>query len=139
MALSNHAGMKPRMNKYVLDASALLALLNEEAGAETVQDLLPEAVISSVNFSEVAARLSLHGVPEEEIHMALDILGLEIVPFDKDLAYLTGQLAALTKPFGLSIGDRACLALAQKTGAIAVTADRAWGEIGTSIQVKLIR
>lgn len=139
MTSSNHAEMNLRMSKYVLDASALLALLNGEPGASIVQDLLPDAVISSINFSEVVARLALYGVPDGEIHTALDILGLEIIPFDTDLAYSTGQLAALTKPFGLSIGDRACLSLAKKTGAIAVTADKVWGKIETSVQVKLIR
>lgn len=127
------------MSKTVLDASALLALLNDEAGTKIVQELLPDAVISSVNFSEVVARLALHGVPDEEIHTALDILGLEIIPFDTDLAYSTGQLAALTKSFGLSIGDRACLALASKTGVIAVTADRVWGKLDIDTEIKFIR
>ncbi|GAP21515.1 type II toxin-antitoxin system VapC family toxin [Leptolinea tardivitalis] len=127
------------MNKYVLDASALLALLNNETGANIVEELLPESVISSINFSEVVARLSLLGIPNDEIHNALDILGLEIILFDSDLAYLTGNLAAPTKPFGLSIGDRACLALAMKTGRTAVTADTIWGKIPVKVDVKLIR
>ena len=73
------------MNKCVLDASAILALLNDESGAGTVQELLPVAIISAVNYAEVVTRLSLLGMPESEIHEALDMLGLALISFDEGL------------------------------------------------------
>ncbi len=127
------------MNKYVLDASALLALLNDETGAEIVQEVLPDAVISSINFSEVVTRLALFGMPVNTVHDTLDILGLEIIPFDATLAYDIGDLAIATKHLGLSIGDRACLALAKNTERTAVTADKIWSKVNTSVTIKLIR
>lgn len=133
------AERKPDLSRYVLDASAVLALLNNEAGADAVQQLLPEAVISAVNLSEVAAKLILHGLPPDETRDVLAVLGLDVIPFDTELAYITGQLAAQTRSFGLSIGDRACLALALKTNATAVTADRVWGKINGKFQIKCIR
>jgi ribonuclease VapC len=90
-----------------------------------VQELLPAAVVSAVNHAEVVTRLSLLEIPEKEIRQALDILGLTIIPFDEELSFRTGSLAVVTKPYGLSLGDRACLALALKNGYSAVTTDRA--------------
>ncbi len=127
------------MSSYVLDASALLALLNGETGSEVVQEALTDAVVSSINFSEVVTRLALFGMPVNEIHDSLDILGLEIIPFDTTLAYATGELANTTRHLGLSISDRACLALAKKTGRTAVTADKIWSKVNTSAVIKLIR
>ena len=127
------------MNKCVLDASAIFALLNDESGAGMVQELLPVAVVSTVNFAEVVTRLSLLGMPENEIHKTLDILGLTIIPFDEELSFQTGLLAILTKQYGLSLGDRACLALALKTGYSAVTSDRVWENLNIKLDVKVIR
>lgn len=127
------------MSKYVLDASALLALLNNEAGVDVVREILPDAIISAVNFSEVIAWLTRLQIPEEEVSDILDVLGLTIIPFDTELAYKTGQLAEITKSLGLSLGDRACLALAIKLNAIAVTADKIWGNLGNMVQIKMIR
>lgn len=127
------------MNNCVLDASAVLALLNDESGAGTVQELLPVAIISSVNYAEVVTRLSLLGMPENEIHETLEILGLTIISFDESLAFQTGALALATKPYGLSLGDRACLALALKTGYSAVTSDRIWQELNIGVAVNVIR
>ena len=127
------------MNKIVLDASALLALLNDEPGALMVQENLPDAVISAINLAEVVTRLNLIGMPEKEIHKALEILGLEVIPFDEDLAYIAGLLATAAKPFVLSLGDRACLALAEKYGSSAFTADKAWQELSLGIDIKIIR
>jgi len=127
------------MNKCVLDASAILALLNDESGAEIVQELLPVAIVSAINYAEVVTRLSLLGMPEDEIREALNILGLAIIPFDEDLSFQTGLLAIVTKQDGLSIGDRACLALALKTGYSAVTSDRVWKNLNIKLDVKVIR
>jgi ribonuclease VapC len=91
------------MSKFVLDASAVLALLNNETGADLVQEFLPEAVISAINLAEIITRLNLLGIPESEIRKALDMLGLVIIPFDDNLAYLAGTLSMVTKPLGLSL------------------------------------
>ncbi len=112
------------MNKCVLDAFAILALLNDESGAGILQDLLPVAIISAVNYAEVVTRLSLLGMPESEIHEALDLLGLDIISFDEGLSFHTGALTNATKQYELSLGDRACLDLALKTGYSAVTSDK---------------
>ena len=127
------------MSKYVLDASALLALLNAETGAGLVQELLPEALISTVNLAEVVTRLALLGMPGDEIRDALTLLGLETVPFVEEQAYRSGFLVRQTQALGLSLGDRACLALASMKGLTVVTADRAWKEAGVEVEVRVIR
>jgi len=127
------------VNDYVLDASALLTLLNAEKGADLVQDLLPRSVISSVNLSEVVTRLTLLDMPENEIHEILDVLGLEIIPFDEDQAFQAGVISRLTQPLGLSLGDRACLSLALTTHKTALTADRIWKELKLGVEIQLVR
>ncbi len=127
------------MSEVVLDASALLALLNAEKGADLVQDWLPEAVISAVNLAEVVTRLAALGMPENEIRDSLALLGLEVVPFDEIQAFLAGLIYPQVQPYGLSLGDRACLALARASGAPALTADRAWRDAGLNIDIRVIR
>jgi ribonuclease VapC len=127
------------VSDYVLDASALLALLNAEKGADIVQGLLMDAIISTVNLAEVVTRLSAVGMPENEIRDTLALLGLEAAPFDEEQAFQAGLLYPHGRPYGLSLGDRACLALAQATGSAAVTADRAWEDLGLEVGIKLIR
>ena len=127
------------MNKVVLDASALLALLNNEAGADMVRELLPDAMISTVNLAEVATRLSLLGMPEEQVREVLSLLGLGVISFDEEQAFLAGLLATQTHSLGLSLGDRACLALASVSGATAITADRVWKDLDLGVRVQLVR
>ena len=127
------------MSDTVLDASALLALLNSEQGADLVQDLLPQAVISAVNLAEVVTRLSAIGMPENKIRETLTLLGMETLSFDEEQAYGAGLLYASTQPYGLSLGDRSCLALAKMSGATAVTADRAWEDLNVGVVIRLIR
>jgi len=127
------------LNDYVLDASALLTLLNAEKGADLVQELLPRAVISSVNLAEVVTRLSLLNIPEIEIHEILNPLGLEIIPFDEDQAFQAGVISKITQSLGLSLGDRACLALAVTTHKSVVTADRIWKDLKLGIEIQLVR
>lgn len=127
------------MSDPVLDASALLALLNEEEGSEAVATVLPGARIGAVNLSEVVGKLSGFGMPEERIVSVLEPLALEVVPFDRELAYVAGALRPVTLETGLSLADRACLALAIRLGARALTADRSWGELDLDVEVELIR
>lgn len=123
----------------VLDASAVLALLHREAGADVVLRHLDNAVVSAVNLAEVAARLADHGMPAAEIREVVGSIGVEIVPFDEPRAYDTASLRSLTRAKGLSLGDRACLALARERGVPAVTADRAWAALDLGIEIELIR
>ena len=127
------------MSKGILDASALLALLNDEKGTEVVQELLPEALISTVNLAEVVTRLSVVGMPDDEIRGTLSLLGLETMAFDEEQAFQAGFLVQQTHSLGLSLGDRACLALSQATAAAAVTADRAWEGLDIGVEIRLIR
>jgi len=99
------------VSEVVLDASALLALLNREPGHEEVARAIPRAAISAINLSEVVAKLSDSSMLEETIREALDGLALEVHAFGRDLAYEAGLLRTATKPRGLSLGDRACLTL----------------------------
>ena len=124
----------------VLDASALLTLLQNEPGAEVVADLLPRGIMSAVNLSEVVAKLMDHGMPLEEAREALDGLPIDVASFDRDAAFAAGELRRVTRGAGLSLGDRACLALATRLGATAVTADRAWASLSDGIaHVTLLR
>lgn len=127
------------MSKVVLDASALLAVLHGEPGAARVTEHLADAVMSAVNVAEAGARLVDRGMPPPLVGEAMRALGVEIASFDADLAQASTALRQGTRPFGLSLGDRACLALAQKLGVPAVTADRAWSNLNLSISVTLIR
>lgn len=127
------------MSDYVLDASALLALLNQEDGADLVQELLPHAVLSAVNFAEVITRLVAVGMPEREIRQVLLLLGLKVMPFEDEDAFASGFLYEKTKRLGLSLGDRACLGLAKIRGAIALTADRTWQDLHIGVKIQLIR
>jgi ribonuclease VapC len=128
------------MTSYVLDASALLVLLKREMGSERVVEAITDgAAISAVNFSEVVAKLSEGGMPEEAIHESLDSLELDIIEFDTALAYQSGLLRPLTKNAGLSLGDRACLALAQHLNLPALTTDRVSEGLIPGINVRSIR
>jgi ribonuclease VapC len=127
------------MSEFTLDASAVLALLNQEPGVDLVQEALPRAVISTVNLSEIVTRLTAKGMPEGEIRDVLSLLGLQSVTFDEESAIQSGLLYASTHAAGLSSGDRACLTLARKMNAIAITADRAWKDLDIDVQIQLIR
>lgn len=123
----------------VLDASALLALLFAEPGAERAADVIAQgAVISTVNLSEVAALLVRHGQePETTLAAVRDQVLVE--PFTAEDALTAAKLSPLTAPKGLSLGDRACLALAKRLAARAVTAERSWAELDLNVQIELIR
>ena len=127
------------MSSAVLDASALLAFLNNEPGTERIADFLPGAAISSVNLSEVIAKLTERRMASGEILELLDEVGLDIVAFAVASAYDAGLLRPLTRQAGLSLGDRACLALARRLGLSALTTDRAWSTVALGITVELIR
>lgn len=125
--------------EYVLDSSAVLALIFAEEGHETVEALLPAAVISAVNASEVLAKLLRLGASAADATKALDDLQLAVLPFTLDDARSAARLEPLTRVRGLSLGDRACLALAQRCGVPGVTADRNWRIAKLPVRVRSIR
>ena len=126
-------------SNYVMDASALLALINAEPGHEKVAQYLPEACMSTVNVSEIASILHQISMPNSEIPVLLNGLIPKNIPFDAAQAYQTAQLRASTKRQGLSLGDRACLALGSLYNIPVITADKAWEQLDIGIQVILIR
>jgi len=127
------------VNDVVLDASALLAVLRAEPGAERVEARLEGAIIGAVNLSEVVAKLIEDGVPEPQIRLAIGRLELDLHAFDAEHAYIAGILRKATRAFGLSFGDRACLALARSLGAPALTADWSWSRLDLGIAIEVIR
>jgi ribonuclease VapC len=127
------------MPDIILDASALLALLNAEPGADIVAEALTGAAISSVNISEVVAKLNESGMPEKIVRQVLESLELQIIPFDEEQAYRAGLLRTATKGAGFSLGDRACLCLGLTLGLEILTADRTWAKISNGARIKVIR
>ena len=129
------------MTVAVLDASALLALLLNEPGAAKVKAVLAESSMTTVNLAEVVGHYARNGVSERDIHAVLAQLPVEYVAPDEALAYQIGLLLPITKAAGLSIGDRACLALAKRLGVPAITADRQWLSVATAARavIEVIR
>lgn len=128
------------MSEVVLDASAILTVLNQECGAADVQAAIRAgAIASTVNLSEVVAKLADRGLDEETIREVTEYLQITVVPFDEDQAWRAALLRPSTRSLGLSFGDRACLALAQTLGLPVMTADRAWAKLSVGVTVELIR
>ncbi len=123
----------------VVDASAIIAFLVSEPFTLFNAAHLGHAVISAVNLSEVLTRLPEIGVPQEAAAAAVLRLNLRVTPFDEPQARAAARLRRLTRHAGLSLGDRACLALAERLGCPAVTADRAWAQLNIGVEVVLIR
>jgi ribonuclease VapC len=127
------------MAEVVLDASALLAHLRGEPGGDLVADRLDSGAICAVNWTEVFQKLVDDGLSDITIRAALDGISAAVVIFDIPLAEDAGRLRRATRDRGLSLGDRACLALARREGLPVLTADRAWAELDLGVEVVLIR
>ncbi len=128
------------MSAAVLDASALIALLQQEPGAERVAAAMAGGfLISAVNFAEVATKLAERGVPADAIRDALSEFEPAVVDLDVDLAYALADLWTASRRVRLSLGDRACLALARRLALPAVTADRSWERLDIGVTVVAIR
>ena len=124
---------------YLLDASAALAVIFGEPGADRVLALSNDPRICSVNLAEVIAKQHDRSVSARNIALNVIDLGAEVVPFDARMALRSGELRPLTRAFGLSLGDRACLAAAQVMSLTVVTADRAWSNLDIGIKIEVIR
>jgi PIN domain nuclease of toxin-antitoxin system len=125
--------------EIVADASAVIALLKDEAFGAFEPERLVGAAISAVNFCEVLTKLGSSGLTEAETDAAVAALDLRVIAFDEDQARATARLWPATRRFGLSLGDRACLALGRGLGRPVVTADRTWAKLDIGIDVVLIR
>ena len=125
---------------FVLDASALLAWLHREPGLEIVEASLGSSVICSVNWSEVLQKIIARGDRQpQDVGGDLEFLGLIVIPFTAGDAMTAANLWAVGRNVGLSLGDRACLSLAQRLGLPALTTDRVWETLSLGIDVRLIR
>ena len=129
------------MKPPVLDASALIALLLGEPGANVVATALDGALLGSVNLAEVVSHYAKLGAGQSDIEAMLRPLPIVIVAADAELAYAAGMLRPLTLEGGLSLGDRYCLALAKRETRRALTAERRWPTIAKAIgvDIELIR
>lgn len=127
------------MAEVVLDASALLARIWREPGFEKVEAAITGALISAVNMAEVVQKLVDRGVPTVTMLDIMSALPCRTEVFDAELAFTSGLLRRETRQKGLSLGDRACLALAMLHHAPVLTADRAWAELDLDVEVVLIR
>lgn len=127
------------MASVIFDASTLMISVNREVGWEAVETLENDIVISAVNFAEVVTKLTLLGTPRDAIDRLVPRYQLTIPPFTSRLATLAGLLAKRTRHRGLSLGDRACLALGMELGLPIVTADRVWAELDLGLDIRLIR
>ena len=127
------------MAEAVLDASAILAALQDEPGADEVRPLMADALLTSVNAAEVVTKLIRDGASPAVSVGIVRSLDCRIVPLDEQLGLRTGALHAVTSAFGLSLGDRACVALAEREGLPVLTADRAWASLDIGVEIRLIR
>ena len=126
------------MSAFILDASALLAMLREEPGGDRVAEAIGEARMSVVNFSEVVSHFIHNGMPAEQVDAMLKPLPVALVPASADLSRIAGHLRAATAEAGLSLGDRFCLALAVSEKLPAWTADRQWSAIAGKVGAEVV-
>ncbi len=131
--------MKRLVNSYVFDASALLALIQNEPGGNVVEETLSNGWVSTVNLSEVITKLSDDGISEHDIREVVEYLRINSVPFSQDQAFVAGLMRADTRMLRLSFGDRACLSLAKQLDVAALTTDRIWTQLSICVEVQLIR
>lgn len=125
----------------IFDSSAVLAFLNQEPGWEQIESFLMQAetcCISAINLSEVICKLSDWGMDEKTAQDVAQKLSLKVIPFTMEHAQQSAQLRAITKPYGISLGDRACLALAKSLGQPVLTGDRIWSELADRLQLDVM-
>ncbi len=123
----------------VLDSSAVLAVIWNEPGSDKVLDQVDGAIISAVNLAEVLTKISDRGVDGKRARALLASLAIKSVSFDASQAETVSQLRSQSKHLGLSLGDRACIALGIIKNCPVLTADKAWAELELSVEVQLLR
>lgn len=122
----------------MLDASAVIAFLDEEPGHDLVDAVAHQSLMSAVNFAEVVSKFVRGGMPAGAAGAAVTMTGIRIVGLDQDDALAIGAIHRATAGAGLSLGDRACLVLARRMGLAAMTADRAWERIAATVGVEVL-
>jgi len=127
------------MNDIVLDASAIIAVFKDEPGAELVRSVAEGAVVSALTIAEVATWLTVQGAPAERAYNAMNLFRLTVEPLNHARAIAAGFLVSKTSHRGLSLADRACLALGIELGVPVLTGDRAWHGLDLGIEIRLIR
>jgi ribonuclease VapC len=127
------------MTPVVFDSSAILAYLNGEPGADMVLAAAPHAIISSVNAAEVQSSQVRQGADPKIAWENIVVSVRAVIPFDAAQAEAAGSLILKTQPYGLSLGDRACLALGLAMQAPVYTADRAWEQLQVGVEIRLVR
>jgi PIN domain nuclease of toxin-antitoxin system len=127
------------MTEVVLDASALIALLRNEPGAAKVTDVLGRCCISAVNLAETFSKMVEYGKPLDAMAYQVERLCIPVIPFDSEQAQIAASLWPQTRPIGMSLGDRACLALALKRQAPALTTESAWEKCNPGVEIVKIR
>lgn len=125
--------------KIVVDASAIIAFIYNEPGADKVLQFISSASISSVNLSEVVTDVLKRGADIIETREHLSQLPLEIIPFNAELAYEAAALEKYRKSHNLSFGDRACLSTGLRLNSKIVTADTKWATLPLSLDIEVIR
>lgn len=125
--------------EVVADASAIIALLSGEPFEHVDPERIARAWVSAVNLSEVLAKLHEMGLPDLDANAAISLLGLRVAVFDEAQAGAAARLRRITRQAGLSLGDRACLALAQSLKCGVITADRTWANVDVGVEILLIR
>lgn len=127
------------MSKSVLDSSVLLAILKNEQLDDEIQEAIEGAAMSAVNFTEVWTKIYDLGLTEDPRIGSLFSLLSRIEPFTESQARLSADLRTATRHAGLSLGDRACLALALTIRGEVYTADRQWQNVNVGCDIHLIR
>jgi len=125
------------LSALVLDASVILAAILSEPGGDEVFDQIETAFVSAVNVAEVYTYAAVNNFSTDAIDAFFAETGIAVVSFALDQAVATGHLAAITRKAGLSLGDRACLALAQQKQAEVLTADRPWMAFADLLGLKI--
>ena len=124
--------------KVVFDTSVVLAILNEEKGCSIGEEFMIHALLSVVNLAEVTSVLARHS-SEATIQKSIRPFQKAVMPYDEEAAMLTGLLVPKTQFSGLSLGDRACLALGIANKLPVLTADKTWAELNVGVEIRLIR
>jgi PIN domain nuclease of toxin-antitoxin system len=127
------------MAEAVLDASALVAFLRDEPGADKVAAVLTRSCISTINLAETISKMIERGKPLQQVSYQIERLRIEIIPFDAAQARIVASLWKSTRTAGVSLGDRACLSLALQTSLPALTTERDWGKCGLDVEIVRIR
>jgi len=139
MKMPQKSNISNKPKKVLLDTSAIIALLKKEPGYELLEEVIANGAVSTVNLSELVSVLARNSIEESEIDEIIRDIIPEIVPFTEDIAVQAGKLVKLTKDFGLSLGDRACIATGIYHNMPIYTTDKVWKNLKTSVQIVVVR